>query len=392
MLVSELPSHVDLLIVGGGPVGGALALLLADAGLSIAVVEARAEPARDPRALAIAYATRQCYDQLGVQLGDAGTAIRTVHVSQEQAFGRVKLDCSELELPELGEVMPYGVLATAIDQRLRVQTSIHYLTGAKVEALQSLDGYAVASIQRGESNHTVTAGMAVLAEGGNLLAGLGIQQRVEDYHQTAVLADITTSQPHGYVAWERFAHDGPIAFLPRGSSRDGQYAVVWTRPAEDELDVFNLPDADFIAALQARIGDRIGRIESVGERAQFPLKLRWAEQVTARRVAVVGNASQTLHPVAGQGLNLGLRDAQTLARVIRTTRPDQLGQSAMLAEYARLRKRDSMMTIGFTDNLIRLFGLDSAPLRHARALGFVALDNVKPLRRAFAGRMVFGSI
>ncbi|MBV8465529.1 MAG: FAD-dependent monooxygenase [Burkholderiales bacterium] len=388
--MSTLPAHLDLLIVGGGPVGGALALSLADSGLSIGVIEARREPGKDARALALAHASSAALAAIGVWPANAATAIHTVHVSQQHSFGRVKLDRSELDLPALGYVMPYGALATAIHKQLPAQSHIHYLTGARVTEVATLDGYAAVTLERDGETHLITTRLAVLAEGGALLGSVGIAQGSRAYDQHALVAEVETDRPHRHQAYERFADDGPIAFLPVGGESN-RYAVVWTRPENDPLQASTLADADFLVQLQDRIGERVGLLQSVGPRAHFPLTLRWASQHYARRTVVIGNAAQTLHPVAGQGFNLGLRDALTLARLIKATPADRLGETNMLERFDALRRTDSLATIGFTDNLIRLFGMEAPPIRAGRALGLAALGNCKPLRRSFAHRMVFGN-
>ena len=394
------PSHVDVLIAGGGPVGGALALMLADAGLSVAVAEARSAPGQDARALALAYASRVALDRLGTWPAQAATAIHTVHVSQQDGFGRVKLDRADLDLPALGYVMPYHALASCIHQRLlatdATRSGVHYLPGTAVTRLNSLDGYAAVELTQAGSPALVTARLVVLADGGRLLGEAGIAQHTEPYDQLALVAEVVADRPHHAVAYERFAHDGPIALLPIADAADqaagaGRYAVVWTRPASDPLNIAALGDAAFLAALQARVGERAGLLLAAGPRASFPLALRWADAHHGRRIAVVGNAAQTLHPVAGQGFNLGLRDAEALARMIRAVPPGEIGSSAMLERYEASRRRDSVTTIGFTDGLIRLFNCRAAPIRHARGAGLVAIGQIDPLRRGFAQRMVFGT-
>ncbi|PHV12211.1 FAD-dependent monooxygenase [Chitinimonas sp. BJB300] len=385
----KLPTQVDVLIVGGGPVGGALALSLANSQLSVAVLEARLQPGEDARALAIAHASQQTLVALDVWPSAAATAIHSVHVSQQGGFGRVRLRAADLDLPVLGYVLPYVALAKTIHAHLQAASGarLHYLTGCRAIRLQTLDGYAVVNVEGDGQTALMTARLVVLAEGGQLLAEAGIGQDQYDYEQRAITAEVRTDKPHGGVAFERFATDGPIAMLPK----DDGYAMVWTRPKDDPLDAANLDEVGFLRELQARLGDRVGRLNHAGPRAVFPLRLKWASSHQARRVAVVGNAAQTLHPVAGQGFNLGLRDALTLARVIHSVPTAQLGQATMLARYADLRKVDSLTTIGVTDGLIRLFGNGAPLLRHFRAAGFLAMDNFKPLRRGFAQRMVFGS-
>lgn len=387
-----LPSHVDVLIVGGGPVGGALALALEGSGLSVLVLEARNAPAEDPRALAVAHACVAQLAKLGIALPDSATAIHTVHVSQALAFGRVRLDRQDLDLPALGYVLPYQDLARALHARL-ADSSVQYVTGAMVSSVQSLSTYAAVSVTQGNSSELVTARLVVLAEGGKLLDKAGLTQGGRDYQQKALLAEVTTSQPHQHRAFERFAFDGPIALLPKGvgDAMNGRYALVWTRPLNDPLAIAEMPDRQLLDELQVRMGDRAGRFTGIGARVSFPLRLKWVSTPYVKRIAVVGNAAQTLHPVAGQGFNLGLRDAMALARVIRAGGSSAVGEAASLQRYAALRKPDSLTTIGFTDGLIRLFGNELAPVRAARAFGFVAMDNIKPLRRGFAARMVFGN-
>ncbi|WP_374354952.1 FAD-dependent monooxygenase [Chitinimonas sp.] len=391
MPATAIPAHVDVLIVGGGPVGGALALTLADTGLIIALVEAKPEPVGDARALALSHASREALAPLGVWPAQAATAIHTVHVSQQHTFGRVKLSHEDLDLPALGYVMPYAALARAMHQQLLANPRIHYLPATRVGALKLLDGYAAATLQREGSELLLTASLAVLAEGGKLLASAGIAQDEHDYAQHALVAEVTVASPHKGRAFERFACDGPIALLPIDGEHGCRYAAVWTRPSQDPLQAASLPDVDFLHELQARVGQRAGLLTAVGARASFPLRLKWAGAHHARRLAVVGNAAQTLHPVAGQGFNLGLRDALALARLIKATPTADLGGPAMLARYASLRRRDSLATVGFTDGLIRLFGLNLPPLKRARSYGMLALDSLKPLRRGFARRMVFGT-
>jgi 2-octaprenyl-6-methoxyphenol hydroxylase len=367
---------------------------LAHSGLRIAVVEARSEPANDARALALAHASREVLAPLGIWPDEATAAIHTVHVSQQYGFGRVVLDREELRLPALGYVMPYAALALAIHAQLATTSTIHYLTGARVTEVSRLASYACATIEQAGVAHTITAGLLVLAEGGRLLGAAGVDQGMRDYAQQALVTEVVADRPHANRAFERFAADGPIALLPLPGSRGspkGHYAVVWTRPTSDPLNAVGLSDERFLAELQRRIGERAGLFEQVGARSVFPLTLKWAQQHQAQRLAVVGNAAQTLHPVAGQGFNLGLRDAMALARLVRATPREQLGDAAMLARYEKLRQIDSLATIGFTDGLIRLFGQDQQQIKAMRGLGLFAMGNCKPLRRGFAQRMVFGT-
>lgn len=387
MITARIPAHVDVLIVGGGPVGALLAQRLAATDLSVLVAEARPAATDDPRALALSWGSRQL-------LGDAGlwdavlepTAILRVHVSQQGTMGRVDLSCEELDLPELGCVVSYGKLAALLRQRL-ADGPVPLMENAEVIALRQLDAYAEAEIRCDDHTHAVTAGLIVLADGGKLATAIpGLHQYSKPYQQQAILAELSPSRPHEHMAWERFADAGPLALLPHGK----KLALVWTQPAELAAQRLQCSDAEFLAELNAQLGGRAPEIVGVGPRSSFPLNLKTMERVAGKRLVLIGNAAQTLHPVAGQGLNLGLRDADTLARILAQSEKAETGTAAQLARYARLRSRDAGTVIQFTDSLVELFRSDLLPLKHARSLGLMALDLCGPIRRGLAKRLVFG--
>ncbi len=385
---NKLPAHVDVLIVGGGPVGALLAKRLADTSLSVLVAEARPAPADDPRTLALSWGSRQI-------LGDAGlwdaslqpTAIECVHVSQPGTLGRLELTAEELALPELGCVVAYSRLARLAQQRLEAIPGL-LNTGVEVTDLNLLDAYATATLRQDDRPHTLTARLVVLADGGQLAAKLPtFKQHCKPYRQHALLAMLTPKAPHHNTAWERFADDGPLALLPCGE----QLALVWTQaPAQAERRL-TLDDATFLAELNAQLGQRAPQMIGVSQRASYPLALKTMNSVIGKRLVMIGNAAQTLHPVAGQGLNLGLRDADTLATLLSHTRREETGSAAQLARYAHLRQRDAGTVTFFTDGLVELFRSGFPPLRHARSLGLLALDLCGPARRELARKMIWGA-
>lgn len=384
--------HVDVLIVGGGPVGGALASkLLARTGLSVMLVEARDKPVQDPRALALSQASAQALQVLALW-PDASvtTPITGVHVSQQGYFGRTCLKAGDVDWPQLGFVVPYGELSRRVDSRLTelAEQGLGYLTGCRVSSLQLTEGYASVEITASNAEvRMVTASLVVLAEGGQLLASLpGATVQARSYEQVALLTEVTTSAPQSGMAFERFAADGPLAFLPKG---DG-YAVVWTQPLARQQELASLTESELIAALQSRIGNRLGRITGATVPVIYPLTLKVNRPVAGPRCVLIGNAAQTLHPVAGQGFNLGLRDALTLAQLLETCPSLALECSGLLQQYSRLRQRDAAAVTHFTDGLIHLFGVRHSLLGHARGAGLWALDSLAGLRHGFTRQMVEG--
>ncbi len=210
--------------------------------------------------------------------------------------------------------------------------------------------------------------------------------RVYDYRQHAVVAEVRPVPGHQQRAWERFTPDGPLALLPLGQD----YSLVFTVPPEKAANLLALDEGDFLAALRAQFGSRLAFVAS-GPRTSFPLALRVREQLVGPRQVWIGNAAQSLHPVSGQGFNLGLRDAWELASALLANASDDAGDAGVLAAYARARRLDRQGSIAFTDGLVRLFGNDLAPLRIARGAGLLALDVLPPLRHFVARRMIWGA-
>jgi len=379
----------DIAIIGGGPVGAALALALRDSNLKVCVLEAR--PAQtgsnDARALALSYGSRLLLARLGVwdALNDV-SAIRTIHISQKQSFGRTLLRAYELSVPELGYVLPYPALQGALDDALQ-HSEIETIHGAHVTGLQGDPNHATVTYQLAEATHTLQARLAVVADGGKLLA----QQHppeVRDYGQSALITHITCSAPQTDTAFERFTSQGPLALLP---FKDG-YELVWTAPHQRAQEMLDWDDAKFLHELQQHFGDRVGDFLTAGKRTTFPLGLKRAPQQTPMpHTVLLGNAAQTMHPVAGQGFNMGLRDAWELAQEILDAAPDALGSEAMLAAYRADRRTDREMGIRFTDGLVRLFSNDLPLLSAGRAAALTALDCLPFAKKFVAKRMMFGA-
>ena len=377
----------DIAIIGGGPVGNALALALHDSGLQINLLEARraTDASHDPRALALSYGSRLILAQLGVWNNLSGiSSIKNIHISQKNSFGRTLLTAAEMEVPDLGYVLPYDTLQTALQNAL-ASSAITLKTGATVTQLHhNAEGVDLSYQQEGTSRQ-LHARLVIVADGGKLLQA-SHPAETHDYGQSAVIAHVTCSQPKADTAFERFTPQGPLALLPYQAG----YELVWTVPQPDLEAMLHWDDATLLAQLHRHFGDRVGAFLSVGTRSTFPLQLKRAAATTLPHTVLIGNAAQTLHPVAGQGFNLGLRDAWELARLIQRSTPAALGTEAMLSSYRQARALDRHLGIRFTDSLVRLFSNDSPLLVATRAASLSLLDCLPGVKKFVAKRMMFG--
>ena len=382
-----MTSDVDVLIVGGGPVGASLALALVGSGLDVLLVEARATAAGDARTLAVSRGTALMLARLGVSMDTlAATPIDTIHVSQRGGFGRTVMRAAELNTPALGYVVSYAALSQALAAALPA-SEVRLTTGAKVSGIRMTAAFAVADVEHENRMHEVNAKLMVLADGGRSagqMPGVTIEER--DYRQSAVVAMVSADPAATTIAYERFTPSGPAALLPYR----GQYALVWTTSLAEADDLVAMETSVFLDRLRQHFGLCSMRFTDVGPRAMFPLQLRYAKPVTAQRTVLVGNAAQALHPVAGQGFNLGMRDVQALAGILRETGRDAIGSPAMLSRYRSARRMDAGGGIAVTDFLARGFAHDHPLLRAGRGLGLAAMDVLPPVRRWLARKMMFG--
>ena len=382
-------AQFDVAIIGGGPVGAALALALRGSGLKVCVLEAR--PANtgsnDARALALSYGSRLLLARLGIwdALRDV-SAIRTIHISQTQSFGRAVLHAEELNVPELGYVLPYTALQDTLTDALR-NSDVESIYGASVTQLLGNRDSSTISYQQDGTEHTLHPSLAVVADGGKLLAQQ-FPPQVHDYGQSALITHIRCTSPQDYTAFERFTPQGPLALLPFQNG----YELVWTAPHHVAQNMLAWGDAHFLRELHQHFGDRVGDFLTVGKRTCFPLGLRRApKQTPMPHTVLLGNAAQTMHPVAGQGFNMGLRDAWELAQKILDAEPEELGTEAMLAAYRADRRTDREMGIRFTDGLVRLFSNDLPLVSAGRAAALTALDCLPFAKKFVAKRMMFGA-
>ncbi|MGX9221557.1 FAD-dependent monooxygenase [Massilia varians] len=373
---------VDVAICGAGPVGLALAAFLVRRGVEgsrIALIDGKSlgQAITDPRSIALSWGSVQLLEEVRAWPLPA-TPIHEIHVSRRGQLGRSLMDRAEHRLPALGYVARYGDVVDAL-ARACDKAGVATLRPARVASFDETDdGVAL----RLDDGRTVFAQVAVQAEGG-VFGQQESKAQQRDYGQTALIARVSASEPLAHRAFERFTDEGPLALLPQDGGDGHQYALVWCMRPERALDVQLLDDAGFLAQLGEAFGSRLGSFTSASPRVAFPLGLNAEARATARTVAI-GNAAQTLHPVAGQGLNLGLRDAAVLAR--------QLGRGATpgaLEGFMRERAQDRSLTISLTDTMARAFTGGSL-LQPLLGLSLAALDVVKPARLLLADLMMFG--
>ena len=352
--------ELDIEIRGAGPVGCTLALALRGGGFRVALAGRRPEippdqTGRNFRPLALSQASRLILERVGAWQGLASTPIEQIHVSQAGRFGRTRISREDVGLPALGYVVDYAVLASHL-----------------ANAAGPTDP---APVQR-------RARLVVHAEGSG-----DDPASSKDYGHTAIVALVECDPAAGAVAWERFTPEGPLALLPLA----GRYGLVWSRPNAAAAETMSLGDAAFLDSLQAAFGRRAGRFLKTGPRAAMPLALRYRSAPSAAGEVHIGNAAQTLHPVAGQGLNLGLRDAWELAGSIRDASPEALGSLQFAEKFSRLRSLDAQAAIRATDLLATLYVRRDPFSPLVRGAALTALDLCPPARRAFAKRMIFGT-
>lgn len=380
----------NIIIVGGGPVGMVLALLLAKQNIASTVLEARKQGAanQDTRALALSFGTRRVLEKLGVwqSLAPYATAINTIHVSQKGSIGRSVLHAEDEGLEALGYVLSYGALCSALNAALLQFSNIQLIDEAQAEAITHDAAMASVRYSRYGEMHQQQSQLVVLADGGRSLEEVaGLKRDTKEYGHDALITKVRAELPHNNIAYERFTSSGPMALLPNGE-RD--FSLVWTGKKERVTALLALSDDDFLAQFHAQFGDRVGHFLSVEKRMTFPLKLSQLQATDTPHLVVIGNAAQTMHPVAGQGFNVGLRDAEVLAQHIANT--TELGSSAMLMAYRTSRNTDTKNGLLFTDFLVNIFSNDILGMSALRSTGLGLFDLFKPIKRHLVRKMSFG--
>jgi len=383
----------DITIAGGGMVGASLAVALAPLGLKVALVEAVAhdsasQPSFDERTTALSNGSCRILETIGVwsAVQSLATPIRRIHISDQGRFGFARIDAAEQGLAAMGYVVPNRALGTALWSRLHSSCNVDVFCPAQVSRVAPNERAVALEIAGTAATATVDTNLVVAADGvqSAVRRAFGVEAESRDYHQTAVITTVLPQRFHDHVAFERFTSSGPLALLPLDG---GRCTLVLTLSRATAESAMGWSDSEFLAEVQRRFGFRLGRFLKVGRRVPYPLALTCAARTSAGRCVIVGNAAQALHPVAGMGFNLGLRDVASLAELISEHRHEpcfDAGASSLLAEYDAWRAADRGGVIAFTDGLVRMFANPLSVVRRLRNVGLLAFDLLPPAKAALS--------
>ena len=393
----------DVVIVGGGMVGASLSLLLDSyikKGLKVALVDAHEissqnvadvnmqQPSFDERTTAISLGSKRILTALGVWsgIGQSATAIEHIQVSQQKQFGRVRLHASECKVEALGYVVENKSIGCSLQAGILSQKKLTIFAQSNVEHYKVISTGVALQLRCADSKSItpIETRLLVLADGANSegCRQLGIEQTKHDYKQHAIVCNVSFEQPHDQWAYERFTQQGPLALLPMGSNR---YALVWCMDSEQAAERMACDVEQFKSELQSVVSYDKGRITQIGKRSQYPLALVQSSEQVRRHVVVLGNAAHALHPVAGQGFNLALRDAKSLAKTI-GEQLDDPGNLSGLLEYVENQKQDQMLTTSISHLLPTQFSQPGLHWSALRSLAMTAMDAIPVSKQLFANQ------
>jgi 2-octaprenyl-6-methoxyphenol hydroxylase len=394
MSENKADNHFDLIIIGGGLAGASLACALKDAAIKIAVIEAHElgtdlQPSYDDRTVALSYGSRCIFDSMGLwsSLEPFAQPIDTIHISDRGHFGVTRLTKEQEGVTALGYVIENKRLGEQLYKSMNSASNITLFCPAELKVLHQNDSAVSIEILYEGVPQQINGKLLVAADGNNsqVMKLLCIGSSRKAYGQVALIANVTPGKKHDNVAYERFTDSGPLAFLPMTENR---CSVVWTLKPEQAEYLYALDEDDFLQQLQQRFGYRLGQMKKTGARHIYPLFLQSATQMVFGRVAIIGNAAHSVHPVAGQGFNLALRDIALLSElIVDANKADgDIGAQAVLQQYASQREHDIKEVYRFTDTLVRTFSNAIAPLAHVRSLSLFMVDILPDIKHLLANQ------
>ena len=404
MQISNPDKFYDLVVVGAGMVGAsfccALENLLRESPISVLVIEAIApnnglvkQSSFDARSTALSFGSRKIFEEFAVwqELGAAVSAIDEIQVSDRGRLGAVSLSAQEQKVDAFGYVVENKRLGEVLNARLLGSDKINLLSPAAVSSIKATEGGMQLRLQHGDSDAIVDTSLVVLADGGKspVCGQLGISQSIERYDQHALIANIVFEKPHNNIAYERFTDTGPLAILPlQAIDGTNRGSLVWTLSVEQAAEFREMYEEQLLSLLQERFGFKLGKITNIGERFVYPLSLSLAKEQVRPGLALLGNVAHTLHPVAGQGLNLALRDARVLVDVLDKAMQQgvTLGDMSMLLEYVARQETDQALTTQFTHNITKLFSSNNDAKVWLRKFGLLAIELSPRIRHGLAER------
>ncbi len=391
-------TQFNITIIGGGMVGMSLALLLSrrNSDWKIALLDAQEfpddamdklfQPSFDARSTAIAHGSMEIFQSLAIwdKLNQQATAIKKIHVSDAGHLMGGLINAEDYGVDAVGYVIPNQWIGRVLASALTAEKNVTLFSSATVEkVLPKISGAELQLAENSKQVDKITTDLVVMADGGKspLAQQLGIDFTVESYQQTAIIANLAFTEAHQHIAYERFTELGPIALLPLGKNASAQEAaLVLTLPKEQASELLNSSDDVFLAHVQKRFGRRLGRFIRVGERKAFPLQLITAKEQVRSHLVLIGNAAHFLHPVAGQGFNLSLRDCLRLTQHLAKSKKP-LGDLSVLQDYLQDQQRDQNTTILFSDQLVKLFSSSRLPVIALRHLGFIGLESIPAAKK-----------
>ena len=369
-----------------------LAVSLADTPLSVLILEQhQVAPVHannlDLRTTGLTRSSERFFTATGMwpALARYATPIERLEISELRAFGCARIDGSAHGISPIGYMLPNHALTSVLSEKVAQSKNINVQSPATLQALSSFDHRMQLQVRQNGKEHTYFAALVVGADGANSkvrdLLQFGVQRK--DYGQTAIITNVLPQLPHHNTAYERFTEVGPLAVLP---IQDNHCALIWTHASESSLEYADLTDSEFLRRLQSEFGFRLGKFLQVGKRSAYPLSLTISETLCTANAVLLGNAAQSVHPVAAQGLNLGLRDVRTLVELLKKYDFNPADYAQMLSDYENMRTADRHHIIRLTDGLTKVFAAQALPLRTLRSWGIRAVGILPPMQRALLRR------